>query len=166
MRLNLASGQHPTALPGWINLDLPWGGVDRPHVYADGRRMPFPDGCFEAAYLGHFLEHLPWESLAGALADLHRVLRPRSPVMVVGPAIERAVSQQEPQFILEAIIGEGDEGPGGHQWVATERLTLRAMCLAGLTDVSRVDVATVLPPEWPNPTTAAWQCAGLGYSSG
>jgi SAM-dependent methyltransferase len=156
VKLTLGSGTHPTRLPGWLNLD---GYADGAHVRADAYQMPFRAGVFDAVYLGHFLEHVWWDDLPVVGAEIRRVLSPGAAVMVVGPDIARAVAQGEPRFILDAIISDGHLPPGGHAWIPTEALTVRAVAVAGFTDVAPVDVATVERPEWPNPTTAAWQCA-------
>jgi len=41
---------------------------------ADARRLPFPDGVFDAAYCYHVLEHVPGP--AAAVAEARRVLKP------------------------------------------------------------------------------------------
>jgi predicted SAM-dependent methyltransferase len=112
-------------------------------------------------YLGHLLEHLRWEDqLLDALTEVRRVTRTGGRVMVVGPDITKAVAQKQPEWLLEAIIGGAPaSSPGGHQWVATEGLTVQAMQRGGLCDVTPVDVATVVRPEWPNVSQASWQCA-------
>lgn len=160
MKLNLAHGTHPTGLPGWLNVDLPWDGVRGADVYADAFSLPFRDAAFEAAYVGHFLEHVEWDLIPAVLAELRRVLMVPALVMFVGPDIDRARAQGEPQLILDAITSLGG-GPGGHKWVATEALTAEAVERGGFSAVPW-PVAAVTSPDWPNPTTAAWQCAVLG----
>ncbi len=52
----------------------PWA-AQRAHLRSyDGRRLPYPDGWFDAVYSYHVLEHV--ESPADAAAELRRVLRP------------------------------------------------------------------------------------------
>jgi SAM-dependent methyltransferase/DNA-binding transcriptional ArsR family regulator len=48
---------------------------------ADVRRLPFPDGAFDAAYSSMVLHHVP--DPAGAVAELARVVRPGGRVVVV-----------------------------------------------------------------------------------
>ncbi len=63
------------------DLDLP-GRLDRLHGvrvnYARGdlAALPFASGRFAAVFCISVLEHLPWERMPLALAELHRVLRP------------------------------------------------------------------------------------------
>lgn len=158
MKLNFASGLHPTVLPGWVNVDLLWHGVTRPHVYADGFALPFHAGSFDAAYLGHVLEHIDFDVLPALGVELRRVLRPCAVVMTVGPDIDKARATNQPPSILESIA-DLYGGPGGHKWVATEGLTVEACVRLGLIRVAAVDVAEVMSPDWPNPTCAPWQCA-------
>lgn len=159
MNLNLASGEHPTSLKGWVNVDLPWDGVKPPHVYGDAFHLPFATRSFERAYLGHFIEHVRWRAIPAMLIELRRVLTPKAPIMVVGPALDRALRQCEPEWLCDAIVGEG-EGPGAHKWVPTEELHSLALLAGGLEDVRIVDVRDIKPPIWPNPVPqATWQCA-------
>lgn len=159
MKLNLASGLHPTQLPDWVNIDLPWEGVATPHVYGDAMRLPFRDAAFDTAYVGHVLEHIEWDAIPAMLAELRRVLQPGATVAFVGPDIERAISTGQPEWLLRAI-DTLNTGPGGHKWVADENLTVTAVRTTFPAAVA-ISVADIDQPEWPNPTTADWQCAVL-----
>lgn len=158
MNLNLGSGEHPTQLDDWVNVDLPWDGV-RPvgrFVYGDAFTLPFADGVFDRAYLGHFIEHIWWRDLQRVLDEVARVVV--GTVMIVGPAIDRAVAQAEPRWLVDAVVGAG-EGPGAHKWVPTEELHVIALELCGWRPTV-IDVRDVKPPLWPNPVPhATWQCA-------
>lgn len=162
MKLNIASGLHPTNLPGWVNVDLPWAGVVGADVYGDAFALPFRAGCFDAAYIGHVLEHIPWDLLPVMLGELRRVLAPGATVAVVGPAIDLAVRTGQPEWLLRAIDTLG-EGAGGHKWVATEALTVEALAVV-FPDAVPVPVTMFAPPRWPNPSTAPWQCAALAHA--
>lgn len=158
--LNLASGNHYQ--PEWgVNVDLYFPA----DVKADAGVLPFRDGAFDRAYLGHFLEHVPWPAIPTLLAEVRRVMAPGSTVAAVGPCIHLAVATAQPRWLLEAILSDPrtvDDQPGiHHAWTPTEELTVVAMERGGFTDVRSVPVAAVDRPEWPNPTTAPWQCAVL-----
>lgn len=159
MKLNLASGLHPTGLPGWLNVDLPWDGVTGADVYGDAFALPFRCGAFDAAYLGHVLEHVPWGMLPVMLGEVRRVLHHGAPLAVVGPDIDKAVETGQPDWLLRAIDTLG-EGAGGHKWVATEALTVDAMRTV-FPNTRPVPVASIDAPDWPNVSTAPWQCAAL-----
>ena len=46
-----------------------------PDKIGDVRRLPFPDGSFDAVLCAEVLEHIPWADLPMALAELQRVTR-------------------------------------------------------------------------------------------
>lgn len=155
MKLNLGSGTHPTDLPGWLNVDLT---SRRCHVAADALALPFARAAFEAAYLGHFLEHIRWADLAALGVEIRRVVRRGGRVMVVGPDLVRALVRREPDAVLDAIADIGP-GPERHKWLATQALTLDACRELRLRRIRAVNVAEVGPPEYPNPSRVGWQCA-------
>lgn len=161
MNLHVGSGTHPSDIPGWVDLDLCVNAETRPTVAGSAFKMPFPDGTFDRIYMGHLLEHLRWEDeLLEGLEEVRRVARPGAEVMTVGPAMEKAVATGQPAWLLDAIISEAPaKDSSGHQWVATEGLTVRALERGGMKNVRAVDVATIMKPQWPNVSQAPWQCA-------
>ncbi len=52
-------------------------------VQADATKLPFPDHCFDAIISNHSLEH--FENLAGALAEIGRVIKPDGALYVSVP---------------------------------------------------------------------------------
>lgn len=160
-RLNVASGNHPSGDWG-LDVDL-WFPSD---VKADIRKLPFPDATFEAVYLGHVAEHIPWPEMAPMLGEVRRVMAPGATVMAVGPDILKAIATKQPVWLLKAILSDPrtiDVQPGVHHaWTATEELTVDALRIGGFIDVEAVDVATVVRPLYPNPSQAPWQCAVRG----
>lgn len=163
MNLHVGSGNHPSNLPEWVDLDLGIYEDTPPTVFGSAFAMPFPDATFDRIYMGHLLEHLRWEDeLLEGLAEVRRVGKPGATVMVVGPDIRKAIDTDQPDWLMRSIVGDAPaDNPGGHQWVATEGLTVRALERGGLTDARAVDVAHVTRPEWPNPSQAPWQCAAV-----
>lgn len=163
--LNLGSGPHYAQ--GWTNVDLhaPEQGKP-PDAYADvfDLDMLFEPDKFERAYLGHFLEHLEYQRIPDALAQVTRVVKPGGVVMAVGPCILRAVRTRQPESLLLAILADPSvpNDGRGHAWTPTTDLTMKAMAAGGLTSVTEVPIRSVVPPEWPNTETSAWQCAVSG----
>ncbi len=161
--LNLGSGPHYAE--GWVNVDLydPPEGCHKPDVYADVFHLTdcFPEGSFVACYLGHFLEHLVWDQIPDALAQVRRVCQPGAPVVAVGPCLWKAVQTRQPMSLLEAIVADPRQEPTGHghAWTPTTETTLEAMVLGGFPDAFVVPVVSISKPDWPNPSTAAWQVA-------
>jgi predicted SAM-dependent methyltransferase len=157
--LQVGSGPHPC--PGWVNVDIQTAAA--PDVVASAFSLPFPAGTFDRVYLGHVLEHLRWEDqLPAALAEVRRVAQPGGVVGVVGPDIAKGIATEQPRWLLEQIIGEGDPAdPGSHQWVATERQTVRALMLAGFAAVTATTPGALMRPDWPNTVADDWQFALL-----
>lgn len=166
--LNVGSGPHYA--DGWCNTDIlpaPKGTRD-PDVLADIFDYPkvFEVGSFKKAYIGHVLEHIPFSETVDAVISISYVVQPGSPIMVVGPCIDRAVATNQPESLLEAIRYNPDkpQHPWSHAWTPTEALTHQIMLDAGLDRVEVLPISSVCKPEWPNPTTAAWQTAVIGYT--
>lgn len=157
--LNIGSGPYYT--PGWVNVDRYAEDAD---VKCNAFEMPFKDGTFERVYMGHFLEHIPYDDLPRLLKEVKRVCVSRATILVVGPCLDKAIAQRSPQWLLEQIAANPTpEMPGaGHEWSPTTDLTLRALRDGGLDDVVEIDVRTVTQPTWPNRVTATWQVAARG----
>jgi predicted SAM-dependent methyltransferase len=124
--------------------------------------LPLPDECAEAVYVGHLLEHLGYDDeVRQCLAEVRRVLRPDGLLCVVGPCLHLAEATGQPDWLLDSIRGGEDDGSGlGHRWTPTANLTRAALESAGFA-VAELPIERITPPEWPNPTTAPWQCAFL-----
>jgi hypothetical protein len=108
--------------------------------------------------------------MASILSEVRRVMAPGAEVMAVGPDIYRAISTNQPQWLIRDILSDPrtvDVQPGVHHaWTATEELTVEALRLGGFTDVEPVDVQVVRRPDWPNVSQAPWQCAAWGVNPG
>lgn len=57
-------------------------GVEIDYRRADMTALPYADATFDAAFCISVIEHLPDERIARAMAELHRVLRPGSPLLL------------------------------------------------------------------------------------
>ena len=166
--LNVGSGPHYAQ--GWCNTDIlpaPNGTAD-PDVLADifDYGSTFLPGSFAKAYIGHVLEHIPMDATAAAVTRIAATVAPGGPVMAVGPCINRAMATGQPASLLDAIRHhpERPQHPWLHAWTPTEELTLQIMQESGLINVRAVPIHEVQKPEWPNPTTAGWQTAVIGFA--
>jgi predicted SAM-dependent methyltransferase len=165
--LNVGSGRHYA--DGWVNIDvLPEEG-QRPPDFAIGVEemdAHFPDRVFEKAYLGHVLEHLPWDGVVSGLRHVARKVVEGGTIMVVGPCIRKVFETRQPIEMVDAIVSDPRHArqPWGHQWTPTEELVLWAMNEAGLDCVTAWPVEKVKAPGWPNPSAASWQMAAYGYA--
>jgi hypothetical protein len=164
-RLQIGSGEH--YFPSWVNVDLVHPGP--PHtvdVIANAMHLPFPDGIFNRVYCGHFWEHIPWHIISYIWRELRRVAYPQATFCIVGPAMDLALEQGVPDWLLEAIAAKDppDPSPGAHAWTATTEKTKEAIELGGL-KAKEVPITSVLRPAWPNPAPlATWQCAFLAHA--
>lgn len=167
--LNVGSGPHYAQ--GWCNTDIlpaPNGTAD-PDVLADifSYSTVFQPSSFKKAYVGHVLEHIPFDTCVEAVQHIASTVCSNGPIMVVGPCIDKALATGQPEELLDAIRHhpERPQHPWSHAWTPTEQLTLEIMQKSGLTDVRVVPIWEVQKPEWPNPTTAGWQTAVIGFVS-
>jgi hypothetical protein len=163
--LNVGSGPHYA--PGWWNIDVkPAQGHQAPDEVIDISELPRGPHYrrFPRAYLGHVLEHLPWDHIPDLLGRVAGCVRHGGQLAIVGPCIQRAYELRQPWSLIDAILADprGAGDPWHHKWTPTEVLTLDAVTACpALTDVRAVPVATIDRPDWPNPSTVAWQCAIL-----
>lgn len=156
--INIGSGQHYAE--GWLNVDaIPTDKGKQPDMLLliEDFMDVFPEKAFKKAYVGHVLEHIRWRDLTEVLINIAYVAEK---VMVVGPCIDKAIMSNQPQSLIDGIRApeQIDYHPWSHKWTPTEELTAKAIRDAGFSP-NIVDIKTVKRPEWPNPTTACWQCA-------
>jgi ubiquinone/menaquinone biosynthesis C-methylase UbiE len=169
VRLNIGSGVHPA--PDWINFDA-YREHGEVQVQGSALALPFADGSAERVYLGHTLEHLSYDYDAiSALKEARRVLNYRGTLGVVGPAMDYALEQGEPQHIIDAIEahlvdGRPEGKPGwGHLWTATSENTL-ALVRKVFPHSLEVKVSSMTRSTgWPNTVVSTWQVAIIASKS-
>lgn len=90
MLLNVGCGTHYA--DGWVNCDVWEDELTTPDFLVEPNKpYPFPDNSAEAIYVGHVLEHMPWDDVFPLLEDLIRVARPGAPMFIVGPDTYRVI---------------------------------------------------------------------------
>jgi SAM-dependent methyltransferase len=150
--LNVGCGPHPAK--GWWNTDLVTTDTIRPDQIVDpGDPFPFDKDTFDRVYLGHVLEHVPWERLPAWLAELRRVLRPGGWVMAVGPDALRTIdlyrdgtaTRDQLLAVIEgtgaylAHLGEYEPirwGGDRHHWNCYEQRVVDVLTDAGFDEVT------------------------------
>lgn len=156
MKLHIGSGEHYADM--WLNVDIDpqW----RTDLVADALELPcmFDANTFTHVYMGHFLEHIVYDEIPDVIGAILAVSTPSVRIAVVGPCYDLA--KVYAPDLLYNIAERGDTGPGDHRWTATTALTCEALENSGLR-VTGVPVSAITRPEWPNPSTAEWQCAFL-----
>lgn len=162
MRLNLGPGEHYA--DGWVNLDA--SGAVRCDQIVDGAApfAGFADGCAQAVYLGHVLEHVWWPDVVPLLGEVRRVLRPGGTVLVTGPDMVRLIHRfaegLEPWWLVEQAMEHADRTDpawpeASHKWDCHEGRVIDALVAAGFVDVA----ATLEFDGWPVTNWSDWQCA-------
>lgn len=173
LRLNLGCGTHYAK--GWTNTDLVHradAGIEPDIVTTAGEPLPFADKTATHIYVGHILEHIPWDDVHGFLLDIQRVATTDATICVVGPDVRRALDQWkagtlDETTLLDAIL-ENESSyqsagmwPGArHQWNCYEARVLLALHHAGL--VGRpVPITSAELNPWPVVSRIGWQFAIL-----
>jgi SAM-dependent methyltransferase len=105
--LNVGCGTHYAQ--GWVNADT-WETDDtKPDVkVTPGKPYPFEDSTFDAIYMGHVLEHIPWLEVSTFLKDMQRIAKPNAPMLIVGPDVHKTIKRwkdgQEPWWLVESVM--------------------------------------------------------------
>ena len=107
----------------------------------DGVFLPFPDDTFDRIIAAEVLEHIPDDE--GAIAELHRVLKPGGTVAVTIPA-------WFPEKICWALSEEyhAPHVPGGHVRIYTENELRRKLRDAGLKPGDAHHAHSLHSPYW------------------
>lgn len=121
--LNAGCGTHYA--DGWVNTDT-WETADTtPDVKVEpGKPYPFEENTFDAVFLGHVLEHIPWKEVPAFLEDIKRITKPGAPILVCGPDVRRTIKRwaqgQEPWemvlSVMEHLDIEDHNVPGLEWW--------------------------------------------------
>lgn len=109
--LNVGCGTHYAL--GWVNTDTWVNETTMPDVQVvPGEPYPFPDNHFDAVYMGHVLEHIPWKEVPEFLMDISRIAKPNAPILIVGPDVYKTIVRwaqgQEPWWMIESVIEHQD----------------------------------------------------------
>ena len=107
----------------------------------DGVFLPFPDDTFDRIIAAEVLEHIPDDE--GAIAELHRVLKPGGTIAVTIPA-------WLPEKICWALSEEyhAPHVPGGHVRIYTENELRRKLRDAGLKPGDAHHAHSLHSPYW------------------
>lgn len=162
--LNAGCGTH--IADGWVNTDVWSDGTTRPDVVVEyGKPYPFPDDHFDATYLGHVIEHIPWNEVPGFILDMCRITKPGAPILIVGPDVIKTLNlwkaNIEPWHMVLSTMehqsvhyhpGSDDEVWYGaaHHWNCHNE---RVMTLLNSLNLPFEDVYTKIPN---NPGAKTW----------
>lgn len=143
MRLNLGAGGK--VIEGWTSVDL----AGEPDIRADVRKLPLADQSVDEAMAIHVVEHLYRWEVRAALAEWHRVLKPRGRLILELPDLIKCcravVDGASARFGVWGLYGD----PGYEEPLMVHRWGWRAEELAAelrAVGFQRVDVN--LPVEF------------------
>lgn len=90
--LNAGCGTHYAQ--GWVNTDVWSSDTTKPDVVVrSGEPYPFEDATFDAAFLGHVIEHMPWTHVPSFISDISRTVKPGAPILIVGPDVLKTIQR-------------------------------------------------------------------------
>ncbi|HEY5914829.1 MAG TPA: methyltransferase domain-containing protein [Verrucomicrobiae bacterium] len=103
---------------GWVNIDFH---SEHPEVQRVNllRRWPFPDGCFDAVYSSHTLEHFTLATAETLLKECFRVMKPGAVIRTVVPDLENTCRE------YLRILGEAEGSELArrqYEWIIIELL--------------------------------------------
>jgi SAM-dependent methyltransferase len=154
--LNLGCGNY--YVDDWVNVDLADNGV-RVDVAHDIRLpLPFDRNAADRVYMGHVLEHVPFDALVPVLAEVRRVLVSGGLACIVGPDVGLTLRDPRWSHIMDPVLYGARRWNGDtHEWTSTGEAHVLAARLAGF-DPKLIDVAAV-PLDWPVVSREGWQFA-------
>lgn len=170
MKLNLGCGPHYAK--GWVNVDVTESdehGIHPDILVGPDEGLPFPDNAFERAYLGHVLEHVPWEDCAVVLAEVARVVQKGGRIGIVGPDSKRTLEQWKagelPDWMVDAVLEDdtaymtpGQWEGARHQWNCYEARVLNLLEQNGLHGARPLDLTNDRDMAgWPLVSPVSWQ---------
>ena len=170
--LNAGCGTHYAK--GWVNTDT-WVTEDtRPDVRVEpGKPYPFDDNYFDAVFLGHVLEHIPWKEVPAFISDMKRIAKPGAQFLICGPDVRRTIKRwaqgQEPWemvlSVMEHLDVEDTHVPGlewwdgaHHHWNCHHDRVWTLLSQAGFIDLQ--DVFDVIPKD---PMGKNWKNDGINW---
>ncbi len=180
--LNVGCGTHYA--DGWLNVDVWENDETRPDlVVAANEPYPFADGTFDAIFLGHVVEHLDWHFVRTFLADMERIAKPGSPILIVAPDVYRTIDMWRdggaPWELVQSVLEHQDIKSDNvkwaefwdgatHHWNCHERRVVEVLESIG---AKQIEVVSETIPDgdgfkdphssivWPVVGKAQWQCA-------
>ena len=185
-RLNVGCGQFYER--GWLNTDVVRRDNVEPDVLVDPHRISslawaLADwevvtgknaGPFEQVYIGHVLEHIPWDDVPATLDEIAAQCETGAEVLVVGPDVYRILERWRAGEVREGLVREtledhGDYQHAGETWPEArhhwncygQRLVDVLTACPWAEEVEPVIPEDMMRAGWPLVSAADWQCAVL-----
>jgi hypothetical protein len=168
-KVNVGCGPH--YVQGWVNTDIVETEDIKPDII-DSDLSSFEDESVDMLYLGHILEHIPWEDVPEFIVGVNRILKPSGTLLVVGPDVVRAlgwwratkINNKELYQIMEwdelEEVPEGAQHGSRHFWNCTEARVIKVLSPHfNCQSVNIIDPTQL--KDWPIVSRVGWQCAIL-----
>lgn len=105
--------------PAWVSIDVePMSKEILCHEVV--MPLPFADGCFDACYCSHELEHLSRDEARRLVAEIHRVLKPGGIVRFAVPDLEGIVRAY--LYALAQVLSTTEGAELSYDWIMLELL--------------------------------------------
>ena len=167
MKLNVGCGEFYA--DGWVNMDVAENESVHPDIIGSITDLPGPSELANAemVYMGHVLEHIPYQTVAPSLRLLWQRCISGARVAIVGPDVDRAgllhaLGQLDWHTVVGALQGEGRWPGDEHLWSCSEDRLLRQVKASGLKGARAIPIASDLLNDFPVTSRAPWQCAIIG----
>jgi len=150
--LNAGCGTHYAQ--GWVNTDVWESDTTRPDVrVVPGEPYPFENDTFDAVFLGHVIEHMPWNDVPTFLKDMSRIAKKDAPMLIVGPDVFKTIQRwkegTEPWHMVMSVMEHLDMNfqpdretewwdGAHHHWNCHEERVKRLITGMGFTDIENV----------------------------
>lgn len=150
--LNAGCGTHYAQ--GWVNTDVWVSDTTTPDVQVVPKQpYPFEDDTFDAVFMGHVIEHIPWNDVPRFLKDMSRVAKPNAPMLIVGPDVFKTIKRwkngEEPWYMVRSVMEHLDMNyqpdretewwdGAHHHWNCHEERVEALIRSIGFTDIENV----------------------------
>lgn len=162
-KLNVGCGEFYAE--GWVNTE--WQDQYRHDVLITDPHdsFPFPTEHFDLVYMGHVLEHVPYDDVPAFLQQARQVLKPGGRIMVVGPDVYKAIRMWKLGWVDWDLVTRCLEShhdlstTDRHHWNCDSERVAGMLRRAGFTDIVQHDLMQGHIPDWPIVGYDGWQCA-------
>ena len=171
--LNAGCGTHYAQ--GWVNTDVWESDTTRPDIrVTPGEPYPFEDNTFDAVFMGHVIEHMPWEYVPTFLKDMSRIAKQGAPMLIVGPDVYKTIKRwkdnEEPWYMVMSVMEHLDMNfqpdretewwdGAHHYWNCHEERVGKLLTGMGFTDIE--NVFELIPND---PLGKSWHDAKTGIT--
>lgn len=171
--LNAGCGTHYAK--GWVNTDVWESDTTRPDIrVTPGEPYPFDDNTFDAVFLGHVIEHIPWQDVLPFMQDMSRIAKPGAPFLLVGPDVYKTIKLwhegAQPWWMIESVMEHLDMNfqpdreeewwdGAHHHWNCHERRVENLLTAIGYKNV--VNVYDRIPND---PSMTSWHDSDIGIT--